>query len=46
MCSCFIGLNMSRNERHRSDKRASSSRARSRGINDLIIIFYTYFNCM
>lgn len=27
----FVGLNMSRNERHRADKRASSSRARSRG---------------
>lgn len=29
---CFIALNMSRNERHRADKRASSSRARSKGI--------------
>lgn len=29
---CFIELNMSRNERHRSDKRTSSSRARSKGI--------------
>lgn len=28
----FVALNMSRNERHRIDKRASSSRAKSRGI--------------
>lgn len=30
---------MSRNERHRSDKRASSSRARSRGIKIKVVYF-------
>lgn len=37
MC-CFIDWKMSRNERHRVDKRASSSRARSKGRHFKIVL--------
>lgn len=45
MCWCFIflGLNMSRNERHRADKRASSSRARSRGNGLFYCFLHTFY---